>query len=169
MWTRCLGWFSVMWVTKLFILSNKKRIFCPKTTQFGPKLAFLFILGQALPAQLVPCRWVGWWLWRGFVFSIKVQIWREARQRKTSWAQIGKKTQRAKTTHSAHDVSQRGRFPSSCVSEGFNKGSLHVRKVQSFWTLFKRPLTPPPFVWTFVLFCRGCFLKRVFAGSENLI
>ena len=21
---------------------------------------------------------------------------------------------------------------------------------------------PPPFIWTFVLFCRGCFLKRVF-------
>ena len=33
--------------------SKKKRIFCPKTTQFGPKLAFLFILGQALPAHLV--------------------------------------------------------------------------------------------------------------------
>ena len=31
----------------------KKRISCPKTTQFGPKLAFLFILGQALPAHLV--------------------------------------------------------------------------------------------------------------------
>ena len=29
-----------MWVTKLLISPVKKRIFCPKTTQFGPKLAF---------------------------------------------------------------------------------------------------------------------------------
>ena len=56
------------------------------------------------------------------------------------------------------------------VSTAFPKGSHPERKVQFFWTLFKRPLTPPPFfIWTFVLFCRGCFLKRVFAGSENLI
>ena len=42
-----------MWVTKLFISPVKIRIFCPKTTKFGPKLAFLFILGQALLAHLV--------------------------------------------------------------------------------------------------------------------
>ena len=24
------------------------------------------ILGQALSAHLLPCRWVGWWLWREF-------------------------------------------------------------------------------------------------------
>ena len=30
----------------------------------------------------------------------------------------------------------------------FDKGSRRVRKVQFFLTLFKRPLTPPPFVWT---------------------
>ena len=58
-----------MWVTKLLISPVKKRIFCPKTTQFGPKLAFLLILGQALPAQLVPCRWVGWWLWHGLYLA----------------------------------------------------------------------------------------------------
>ena len=43
MWTRCLGGFSVMWVTKLLIPPVKKRIFCPKTTKFGPNLAFPFI------------------------------------------------------------------------------------------------------------------------------
>ena len=48
-----------MWVTKLLISPVKKRIFCPKTTKFGPKLAFLVTLGQALLAHLVPC----WWLW----------------------------------------------------------------------------------------------------------
>ena len=68
MWTRCLGGFSVMWVTcgyvGMGISPVKKRIFCPKTTKFGPILAFLVILGQALPAHLVPCWWVGWWLWR---------------------------------------------------------------------------------------------------------
>ena len=35
-----------MWVTKLLISPVKKRIFCPKTTKFGPKLAFLVNLGQ---------------------------------------------------------------------------------------------------------------------------
>ena len=38
------------------------------------------------------------------------------------------------------------------------KGCPPFKKVQFFWTLFKRPLPPPPpFIWTFVLFCRGCF------------
>ena len=43
-----------MWVTKLLIFPVEIRIFCPKTTKFGPKLAFLFILGQALPANWCP-------------------------------------------------------------------------------------------------------------------
>ena len=30
-----------MWVTKLLISPVKIRIFCPRTTKFGPKLAFL--------------------------------------------------------------------------------------------------------------------------------
>ena len=55
MWTRCLGGFSVMWVTKLLISPVKKRIFCPKTTKFGPKLAFLVNLGQAMQAYSMPC------------------------------------------------------------------------------------------------------------------
>ena len=42
-----------MWVTKLMIFQVKKRIFCPKTTKFGPKMAFLVNLGQALLAHLV--------------------------------------------------------------------------------------------------------------------
>ena len=40
---------------KVLISPIQIRIFCPKTTKFGPKLAFLFILGQALLAHLVPC------------------------------------------------------------------------------------------------------------------
>ena len=57
-----------MWVTKLLISQVKKRIFCPKTTKFGPKLAFLVNLGQAMQAFSVPCWWVVWWLWReGFI------------------------------------------------------------------------------------------------------
>ena len=35
-----------MWVTKLLISQVKKRNFCPKTTKFGPKLAFLSIAGS---------------------------------------------------------------------------------------------------------------------------
>ena len=38
-------------------------------TKFDPKLTFLFILGQALPAHLVPCGWVGWCLWRAGCIS----------------------------------------------------------------------------------------------------
>ena len=38
-------------------------------TKFGPKLAFLVILGQALPAHLVPCWWVGWLLCRAGCIS----------------------------------------------------------------------------------------------------
>ena len=69
MQTRYLGWFSVMWVTKRLISPVKIRVFCPKTTKLGLKLAFLFILGQALPAHLVPCWWVGWWWWRAGCIS----------------------------------------------------------------------------------------------------
>ena len=36
-----------MWVTKLMISQLKKRIFWPKTTKFGPNLAFLVDMGQA--------------------------------------------------------------------------------------------------------------------------
>ena len=35
-----------MWVTKLLISPVKKRICCPKTTKFSPKLAFLSIAGS---------------------------------------------------------------------------------------------------------------------------
>ena len=48
-----------MWVTKLLIFPVEIRIFCPKTTKFGPKLAFLVNLGQAMQAYSVPCWWVG--------------------------------------------------------------------------------------------------------------
>ena len=43
-----------MWVTA-YDFSSKKRIFCPKTSKFGPKLAFLVNLGQAMQAYSVPC------------------------------------------------------------------------------------------------------------------
>ena len=42
-----------MLVTKLLISPVKIRIFCPKKSKFGLKMAFLFFLGQALPAHLV--------------------------------------------------------------------------------------------------------------------
>ena len=56
-------------VPKLLLSPVKIRIFCPRTTKFGSKLAFLFILGQALLAHLVPCWWVGWGLWRAGCIS----------------------------------------------------------------------------------------------------
>ena len=44
-----------MWVTKLLIFPVEIRIFCPKMTKFGPKLAFLVNLGQAMQAYSMPC------------------------------------------------------------------------------------------------------------------
>ena len=49
MQTRCLGGFSVTWVPKLLLPPVGIRIFGPKTAKFGPKYAFLVILGQILP------------------------------------------------------------------------------------------------------------------------
>ena len=49
MWTKCLGVFSVIWVPTI--------------------LLSLVILGQAMPAYLVPWWWVGWWLWRAGCIS----------------------------------------------------------------------------------------------------
>ena len=44
----------------------------------------------------------------------------------------------------------------------FRLGKPSFQKSAVFLTLFKRPFTPPPpFIWTFVLFCRGYFLKMV--------
>ena len=54
---------------KTFDFSTKKRMFCPKTTKFGPKLAFLVNLGQAMQAYSLSCWWVGWWLWRAGCIS----------------------------------------------------------------------------------------------------
>ena len=50
-------WFSVMLVPKLLLTPIKIRIFGPKTAKFGPKSAFLVILGQILPffAHFVQC------------------------------------------------------------------------------------------------------------------
>ena len=42
-----------MGVTKLLNSPVEIRTFCPKKSKFGPKMAFLFILGQALQAYLV--------------------------------------------------------------------------------------------------------------------
>ena len=47
--TSCLGGFPVMLVPKLLLTPIKIRIFGPKTAKFGPKSAFLVILGQILP------------------------------------------------------------------------------------------------------------------------
>ena len=58
-----------MWVTKLLIFPIEIRIFSPKRTKFGPKLAYLVNLGQAMQAYLVPCWWVSWWLRRAGCIS----------------------------------------------------------------------------------------------------
>ena len=47
-----------------------------------------------------------------------------------------------------------------------NKGSRRFKKVQFFLTLFKRPLTPPPFYLNICPILQGVFFERVF---EHLI
>ena len=51
--TTCLGGVSVMWGTKLLISPVKIRIFCPKTSKFGLKFAFLPGLAGSFGALLV--------------------------------------------------------------------------------------------------------------------
>ena len=48
------GWVSRYVGNKTFDFSSKKRIFCPKTTKFGPKLAFLVDMGQAMQVFWCP-------------------------------------------------------------------------------------------------------------------
>ena len=57
--TRCLGGFSFMWVPKFLISPVKERVFVQK----WPNLAQIWHFCPLL-AHLVPCWWVGWWLWR---------------------------------------------------------------------------------------------------------
>ena len=64
MWTRCLGGFSVMWVTKLLISPLKNRIFAQKQPNLARNWHFCPLL-----AHLVPCWWVGWWLWHGLYLA----------------------------------------------------------------------------------------------------
>ena len=59
MQTRCLGGFSVMWVTKRLISPAKIRTFCPKTIKFGPKLAFCVHFGPSLAGSFGALL-VGW-------------------------------------------------------------------------------------------------------------
>ena len=46
------------------------------------------------------------------------------------------------------------------------RDAILSKKCSFFEHCSKGLWSPPPFIWTFVLFCRGCFLKRVF---EHLI
>ena len=51
--TSCLGGFLLCWYQNFYLL----RLFGPKTAKFGPRSAFLVILGQILPffAHFVQC------------------------------------------------------------------------------------------------------------------
>ena len=68
MWTRCLGEFSVMWVTILLISPVKKRIFA-QNDQIWPKIGIFGWYGPGHAGFLVPCWWVGWRLWRAGCIS----------------------------------------------------------------------------------------------------
>ena len=42
-------------------------------------------------------------------------------------------------------------------------GKPSCKKSAVFLNIVQKAFDPPPFIWTFVLFCRGCFLKRFWA------
>ena len=60
-----------MWVTKLLISPVKKRIFCPKNDQIGPKIGIFgqFGPGHAGLFNALLMLWVSWWLWRAGCIS----------------------------------------------------------------------------------------------------
>ena len=65
------------------------------------------------------------------------------------------------------DVEQQDWILREDVARGYksingDKGSPPLRKVQFFLTLFKRPLTPPPFYLNICPILQGVFFKRVF-------
>ena len=50
-----------------------------------------------------------------------------------------------------------------CTQEILSLGKPSREKSAVFLNIVQKAFDPPPpFIWTFVLFCRGCFLKRVF-------
>ena len=53
-----------MWVTKLLISPVKKGFFAQKRPNLARNWHFCPLL-----AHLVPCWWVGWWLWRGLYLT----------------------------------------------------------------------------------------------------
>merc|ERR1712012_1110080 len=69
MWTRCLGGFSVMWVTKLMISPVKKKDFLPKNDQIWPKIGIFGRFGPGHAGLFSALLWVGWWLWRAGCIS----------------------------------------------------------------------------------------------------
>ena len=78
-WTRCLGGFSVMWVTKLLISPVKKGFFAQKRPNLARNWHFWPLL-----AHLVPSWWVGWWLWRtgcisqeAYLLYLSIHLWWE--------------------------------------------------------------------------------------------
>ena len=69
MQTRCLGGFSVMWVTKLLISPVKKKDFLPKNDQIWPKIGIFGQFGPGHAGLFNAQLWVGWWLWRAGCIS----------------------------------------------------------------------------------------------------
>ena len=57
-----------MWVTKLFISPVKIRIFCPRTTKFGPKIGIFVHFGPGIAGSFGALS-VGWLVARGLYLA----------------------------------------------------------------------------------------------------
>ena len=75
---RCLGGFSVMWITKLLLPPLEIRIFCANKAKFGPKYAVVVILGQILPEKNNAKKVSRWfsvkWATKLLLSSVKIRI-----------------------------------------------------------------------------------------------
>ena len=47
-------------------------------------------------------------------------------------------------------------------NDRYELGKPSCKKSAVFLNIVQKAFDPPPFIWTFVLFCRGCFFKKRF-------
>ena len=111
--------------------NNANRIFGPKTTKFGPKLAFLVNLGQAMQAYSVPCWWVGWWLWRAGCISQDTYLLYFTKSKKTVFytspkadSERGDADGKSEVSSGADNLGFEGQQPTS-ANERVNLNATH--------------------------------------------
>ena len=153
-----------MWSTKLLISPIIIRIFCPKTTKFGPNLSFLVNLGQAMQAYSVPCWWVGWLLWRAGCISqdtFLLYIFKENVQELCLTKSQGEtKARRTSTQDSDSSQTSKQDSNSSQPSTQEGGGGRTGRKSRDIWAAASLPSKDS--------YCGLCFSFRRFRSKYQI-